>query len=91
MFDGTQVAASGALRGLKDTRAPMLLTAVAYWVVGLPVGVGLAFGAGVGSSGLWYGLVAGLATAAVLLATRFSRLLRSRYGRAQRSEAAELR
>jgi MATE family multidrug resistance protein len=91
VFDGTQVAASGALRGLKDTRVPMLLTAVAYWAVGVPVGLGLAFGAGVGSSGLWYGLVAGLATAAVLLATRFVRLLRRRYGGALRASRAGLR
>ncbi len=91
VFDGVQVAASGALRGLKDTRVPMLLTAVAYWLVGVPVGVGLAFGAGVGSSGLWYGLVAGLATAAVLLATRFARLLRRRYGTTLPAGGADLR
>jgi MATE family multidrug resistance protein len=91
VFDGIQVAASGALRGLKDTRVPMLLTAVAYWAVGVPVGLGLAFGAGIGSTGLWYGLVAGLATAAVLLAARFVRLLRRRYGDALRASRAELR
>lgn len=91
VFDGTQVAASGALRGLKDTQVPMLLTAVAYWLVGLPVAVGLAFGAGVGSSGLWYGLVAGLAAAAVLLATRFARLVRRRYGGTASAGGAELR
>jgi len=91
VFDGTQVAASGALRGLKDTRTPMLLTAVAYWVVGVPVGIGLAFGAGVGSSGLWYGLVAGLATAAILLATRFARLVRRRYGGSAQAGGVGLR
>jgi MATE family multidrug resistance protein len=91
VFDGTQVSASGSLRGLKDTRVPMLLTLVAYWLVGVPVGVWLAFGSGAGPSGLWFGLVAGLATAAALLVTRFVRLLRNRYLRMPMPEPAELR
>ncbi|MEJ2357161.1 MAG: hypothetical protein P8Y13_03650 [Deinococcales bacterium] len=91
MFDGTQVSASGSLRGLKDTRVPLLRTLVAYWLVGVPVGVWLAFGSGAGPSGLWFGLVAGLATAAALLVTRFVRLLRNRYLRMPMPEPAELR
>ncbi len=91
VFDGTQVSASGALRGLKDTRVPMLLTLIAYWVVGVPVGVWLAFGTGAGSAGLWFGLVAGLGTAAALLASRFARLLRGRYLRQPIPGPAELR
>ena len=91
VFDGTQVSASGALRGLKDTRVPMLLTLVAYWLVGVPVGVWLAFGIGAGPSGLWFGLVAGLATSAALLVTRFARLLRGRYLGRPVPEPAELR
>jgi multidrug resistance protein, MATE family len=71
IFDGLQVAALGALRGLKDTRAPMLITMVAYWVVGLGGGILLAYGAGVGPMGLWWGLVLGLAAAAALLTRRF--------------------
>lgn len=74
LVDGIQATAAGALRGYKDTRVPMLIGAVAYWGIGLGVGAGLAFGLGWGASGLWWGLTAGLATAAVLLAARFRRL-----------------
>lgn len=91
VFDGTQVTASGALRGLKDTRVPMLLTLVAYWMVGVPVGVWLAFGAGAGPSGLWYGLVAGLATAALLLVGRFVRRVRRLDAGRWLPEGADLR
>jgi len=76
LVDGLQVAAIGALRGLKDTRVPMLITLVSYWVVGLGSGVLLAFGLGLEGPGLWYGLVAGLAVAAVWLYTRFVALAR---------------
>ena len=75
--DGMQVAASGALRGLKDTRVPMLITTFAYWGVGMPVGWWLAFRVGFGARGMWMGLIAGLSMAAVLLTTRFWRLARS--------------
>jgi MATE family multidrug resistance protein len=74
--DGLQVSASGALRGLKDTRVPMLITTFAYWGVGMPVGWWLAFKAGLGARGMWMGLIAGLSMAAVLLTTRFWRLAR---------------
>lgn len=90
IFDGTQVTASGALRGLKDTRAPMLLTLVAYWLVAVPVGVALAFPGGVGPSGLWFGLVVGLGTAALLLVGRLALQLRWRR-RDRVLPAAELR
>lgn len=73
VVDGIQVAASGALRGLKDTRVPMLLTLVAYWLVGMPVALVLAFPLGVGPRGLWFGMVVALALAALLLTTRFAR------------------
>ncbi|HKE49805.1 MAG TPA: MATE family efflux transporter [Rhodanobacteraceae bacterium] len=75
--DGMQVAAAGALRGLKDTRVPMLITTFAYWGVGMPVGWWLAFRFGFGARGMWMGLIAGLSMAAVLLTTRFWRLARS--------------
>ncbi|MGH8171804.1 MAG: MATE family efflux transporter [Rhodanobacteraceae bacterium] len=74
--DGIQVAAAGALRGLKDTRVPMLITTFAYWGVGMPVGWWLAFPGGYGARGMWMGLIAGLSMAAVLLTTRFWRLAR---------------
>ena len=72
VFDGVQVTASGALRGLHDTRTPMLITLAAYWLVGLPVAWWLAFEAGFGPPGLWWGLTAGLAAAALGLTLRFS-------------------
>jgi MATE family multidrug resistance protein len=77
LFDGTQAAAAGALRGLKDTRAPMAISAVAYWGVGLGLGAALALGAGRGAAGMWWGLTLGLAAAAALLTARF-RWLRGR-------------
>lgn len=86
LVDGIQVAAGGALRGLKDTRVPMLLTLVAFWLVGLPVGLLAAFRLGIGANGLWYGLIAGLAVAAALLGIRFVR----RMERAVRQAAAAL-
>jgi len=75
--DGIQVAASGALRGLKDTRIPMLITTFAYWGVGMPVGWWLAFPGALGARGMWMGLIAGLSMAAVLLSMRFWRLART--------------
>ncbi len=71
--DGLQAAGNGALRGIKDTRVPMLYTMVAYWGVGMPVGAWLAFRADMGAHGMWIGLIAGLSVAAVLLNWRFWR------------------
>ena len=76
IFDGMQVSASGALRGMKDTRIPMMLCFIAYWVVGLPASAALGYAAGWGVQGFWAGLVLGLAVAAVLLCVRFLRLAR---------------
>ena len=72
VFDGVQVSAHGALQGLKDTRVPMGIALVTYWGVGLTTGY--YWGVREGSpEGLWWGLVVGLATAAVLLVGRFHR------------------
>ncbi len=76
--DGVQVLSSGALRGLKDTRRPMLLAAIAYWAVGMPLGAVLGLGLGglvpaMGPRGMWIGLIAGLSMAAILLGWRFMR------------------
>lgn len=73
VVDGVQVIGAGALRGLKDTRVPMLFAAIGYWVLGLPVGAALAFGMGLGAIGIWFGLAFGLAVVAVLLVRRWSR------------------
>lgn len=86
--DGLQAVANGILRGLKDTRVPMLLCALAYWGLGMPLGYGLAFAAGWGILGLWFGLAVGLSAAAVLLGTRVWRRLRAmRHDFQQRSHA----
>jgi MATE family multidrug resistance protein len=71
--DGTQTVAMAALRGLQDTRVPMLLAMLAYWLLGVPVGAWLAFRCGLGVPGIWMGLMAGLTVAAVLLTARFLR------------------
>lgn len=70
--DGVQVAAVGALRGLKDTRVPMAIGVLSYWCIGLTSGYWLGLEAGLGGVGLWWGLAIGLAVAAVILTWRFS-------------------
>lgn len=75
--DGVQVTANAALRGLHDTRWPLLISLTAYWLVGLGVGSLLAFGLHAGPRGLWFGLTAGLFTAAGALLTRFLRRTRA--------------
>jgi len=73
VFDGVQVAASGALQGLKDTRVPMGIAVATYWGVGLTSGYVLGLRWGWGAEGLWWGLVLGLVAASVLLLARFHR------------------
>ena len=77
LSDGLQVSAAGALRGIKDTRGPMIVTVVAYWLVGLPFGYWLCFHRDFGPTGLWIGIIGGLTVAGVLLTARFHRLTRS--------------
>ncbi|OKL41641.1 MATE family efflux transporter [Pontibacter flavimaris] len=72
--DGVQVVGLGALRGLEDVRVPGLISLLAYWVVGLPVGYLLCFKAGFGVNGIWLGLLTGLSIAAILLTIRFQNL-----------------
>ena len=74
--DGIQVLASGALRGLKDTRVPMLITIFAYWCVGLPLGAWFGLHLNGRAPGLWIGLILGLSVAALLLAMRLWRQCR---------------
>ena len=71
LTDAFQVIALGFLRGVHDTRLPMLIAGFSYWVVGMPVAYGLAFGLDVGPPGLWLGLCVGLTLAAILLMVRF--------------------
>ncbi len=73
LFDAMQCMALGLLRGVLDTRVPMVLAAVSYWLVGIPASYVIAFSLGMGPKGLWLGLVVGLACAGVLLMARFWR------------------
>lgn len=77
IWDGLQVSAAGALRGLKDTRVTMLVCLLAYWCVALPLGGALAFALEMGPTGLWWGLIAGLMVAAFGLNLRFYLLTKS--------------
>ncbi len=78
IVDGAQVVGAGMLRGLHDTRVPMLFALFGYWVVGLGVGVWLAFGAGWQGVGIWTGLATGLGVVAVLMIARW--MMRDRLG-----------
>ena len=60
LFDGTQAVATGVLRGLGDTRTPMLWNLAGHWLIGLPLGYVLCFVVGLGVIGLWWGLSTGL-------------------------------
>ncbi|MDA0962973.1 MAG: MATE family efflux transporter [Proteobacteria bacterium] len=73
LVDGAQVIALGLLRGVQDTRQPMIIAALSYWAVGMPASYILGFPLGLGGIGIWLGLVAGLACAGVLLMLRFWR------------------
>ena len=70
VFDGTQVVSIGVLRGVGDTRTPLIVNLLGYWVFALPVSLWLAFGLGWGPQGLWWGLVAGLMVVALVLVLR---------------------
>ena len=71
LFDGAQVVGLGILRGMGDVNIPTIITFLAYWVVGLPVGYYLGLHLNWGVQGVWYGLVLGLIISAVLLFFRF--------------------
>ncbi|WP_171207767.1 MULTISPECIES: MATE family efflux transporter [unclassified Ruegeria] len=71
LVDGAQVIALGLLRGLQDAKAPMVMAALSYWVIGLPASYYFGFVQGMNGIGVWLGLVLGLACAAVLLMARF--------------------
>jgi MATE family multidrug resistance protein len=80
LADGIQVVAAGALRGLADTRVPMVFAAFGYWGLALPAGIALGWWAGFGPPGIWAGLALGLAVVAGLMLARWRRLSRSRAG-----------
>lgn len=71
VVDAAQVMHVGFLRGLQDTKVPMLMAVFAYWGVGMPAAYGFGIAGGMGGVGVWLGLVLGLAVAAVALGWRF--------------------
>ncbi|MGL4319645.1 MAG: MATE family efflux transporter [Paracoccaceae bacterium] len=74
MVDAGQVMAMGLLRGLRDTRVPMVIAAISDWVIGIPCGWFLGLHLGLGGGGVWGGLVIGLLVAAIALMWRFWRI-----------------
>jgi MATE family multidrug resistance protein len=75
VFDGVQVVSIGILRGVADTRTPMLVNVLGFWLVGLPVSATLGFATAAGPRGLWWGLTAGLVLVAMILLARARRRL----------------
>ena len=73
IVDGWQVVGAGMLRGLHDTRVPMIFALIGYWAIGLGVGVALAFFMDWRGIGIWWGLAAGLGVVAFLMLSRWSR------------------
>ena len=71
LSDGTQAVGIGLLRGLADAKNPMIITFIAYWIVGLPGGYLLGFTFGFGVQGIWFALFLALTVSAILLTTRF--------------------
>jgi len=77
VLDGVQSIAVGSLRGMKDTRIPLLFAAISYWLIGFTSAYGLAFWTPLGAVGVWIGLSCGTTIYAILVVLRF-RLLASR-------------
>src|SRR5580658_8985875 len=73
IFDGIQTVSTGALRGLGETRAPMIANLIGYWVIGLPLGIALCFALKWGIYGLWIGLTLALVVIASTLLLRWNR------------------
>jgi multidrug resistance protein, MATE family len=78
LVDGAQVIGAGMLRGLHDTRWPLIFALIGYWGIGLGIGAWLAFAADWRGVGIWIGLASGLAAVAFLMMSRW--LLRDRLG-----------
>jgi MATE family multidrug resistance protein len=76
VFDGMQAVGAGVLRGLGDTRVPLIAMLSGYWLIGMPISVFLGFATPLGPPGLWWGFVAGLASVGVFLLIRVRMLFR---------------
>jgi len=86
-MDGLQVVAAGILRGVGDTRHPMLLVLVGFWVIGMPTAILLSFGLAMGPEGLWWGLALGLGAVGLLLLHRVRTLLAGELSRISMEDA----
>ena len=87
LVDGAQVIGAGMLRGLHDTRWPLIFALLGYWVVGLGIGAWLGFAADWKGVGIWVGLASGLAAVAVLMLARWT--MRDRLGLTQLTHARQ--
>ncbi len=76
VFDGIQAVAAGVLRGIGDTRAPLVAMLIGYWLLGLPVSLYFGFRTSAGPTGLWWGFVVGLSSVALFLSLRVAALFR---------------
>lgn len=76
--DSTQAIGAGLLRGIKDVKTPTLLIGIAYWVIGLPAGLLLTFNFGMGTTGIWTGLILGLSFASLFLIRRFLKMAKEK-------------
>jgi len=81
VVDGIQVVAAGVLRGAGDTRAPLVVNILGFWLIGLPTSLILGFRLGYGPQGLWWGLVAGIFAVATFLLARVAFKLRGEIAR----------
>lgn len=82
VLDGIQTVGAGVLRGAADTTFPAVLAIVGFWIIGLPAGWYLAYEAGQGAAGLWWGMTVGLAAVSVFLVGRIAQRFRGTLGRA---------
>jgi MATE family multidrug resistance protein len=71
IFDASQATLANMLRGVHDSRIPLVIALIGYWAIGAPVGVALGFGTTLGAVGVWIGLALGLAVVAALLLSRW--------------------
>jgi MATE family multidrug resistance protein len=77
VFDAMQVVSIGILRGLGDTRTPMIINVLGFWMLGLPVGLYLGFRTPLGPAGFWWGLCVGLSVVGTFLLVRTQRRLQA--------------
>lgn len=89
VFDGAQAVGAGVLRGLGDTRVPLVAMLSGYWLIGIPVSLALGLHTSLGPEGLWWGFVAGLAATAMFLLIRVRVLFRRGVARVQLDHPTE--